>query len=83
MTALTRNVTLSLVMTSCGGMSYVTVWRFTFTIRSMIGMMKNRPGPLAAITRPSRKITPRSYSLTILIAATSSSRTTNAAAARP
>jgi hypothetical protein len=68
-TALTRSVTLSLVMTSWGGMSAVTVWRLTRTIRSTTRMMKNRPGPLAPITRPSRKITPRSYSGTILTAA--------------
>src|SRR5918999_5130562 len=77
-TAFTRTVTLSLVMMSWLGMSLVNVWRLTFTIRSMIGMMKNRPGPLAPITRPSRKITPRSYSLTMRIAeiATITMRTT-------
>jgi hypothetical protein len=55
-------------MMSWLGMSLVKVWRFTFTIRSTTGMMKNRPGPLAPMTRPSRKITPRSYSFTIRIA---------------
>ena len=36
-------------------------------ILSMIGMTKNTPGPLAPTQRPSRKMTPRSYSWTILI----------------
>src|SRR5438309_2864471 len=36
-------------------------------ILSMIGTTKNTPGPLAPVHRPRRKITPRSYSWTILI----------------
>src|ERR671918_1084300 len=69
MTASTRTVTLSLVMMSCGGTFIVTVCRFTFTIRSIAGMIRNRPGPFApGRTRPSRKITPRSYSCTTRIA---------------
>src|SRR6185436_12533655 len=55
-------------MTSCGGTSMVTVRSGTLTILSMIGMRKMRPGPLAPITRPRRKITPRSYSRSTLIA---------------
>jgi hypothetical protein len=34
----------------------------------MIGMRMINPGPLVAMTRPSLKITPRSYSLRILMA---------------
>ena len=65
-------------MMSWGGTFMVTVWRFTFTIRSMNGMMRNSPGPLApANTRPSRKITPRSYSWTIRIALNSRIRARN------
>src|SRR5918996_2680323 len=63
---------------SWGGTFIVTVWRLTFTIRSMNGMMKNRPGPFAADrTRPSRKITPRSYSWTIRMALSSRIRARN------
>ncbi len=67
-TALTRTVTLSRVMASWEGTSSVTTRRSTFTMRSMMGMMKNNPGPRAPTRRPKRKITPRSYSWTILIA---------------
>jgi hypothetical protein len=80
---LTLTVTLSRVMTSWGGMSMVTVRSDTFTIRSTMGMMKNRPGPLAPMTRPRRKITPRSYSLTIRTLADNSRKTTAAAMATP
>src|SRR5581483_10980142 len=65
MTAFTFTVTLSRVMHSWLGTSIVTVRRSIFTIRSMIGRMTNRPGPRAPTSRPSRKITPRSYSETI------------------
>ena len=63
---MTRTVTLSLVITSCGGTFSVTVRRSILTIRSTIGIRKIRPGPFWAISRPSRKITPRSYSRRIL-----------------
>jgi hypothetical protein len=32
-----------------------------------MGMIKNNPGPLAPTSRPSLKMTPRSYSFTTLI----------------
>ena len=38
-------VTLSWVITSCAGMSIVTVRRSTFGIRSMKGISRIRPGP--------------------------------------
>src|ERR671922_1854425 len=67
-TAFTRTGTLSLVMTSCGGMLSVTVRRSTRTILSTIGMRRKRPGPLGGeCSRPSRKMTPRSYSRAIRI----------------
>src|SRR5262245_28700980 len=47
------------------------ICRFARIIRSITGMMKNTPGPLAPCERPSRKITPRSYSCTTLIEAAS------------
>src|SRR5215216_648011 len=47
----------------------VTVLRSILTILSAMGIRMNRPGPLALpCTLPSLKITPRSYSLTILMA---------------
>src|SRR3954465_3220056 len=70
-TAFTRTGTLSLVITSCGGMFSVIVRRSTFTIRSTIGISRNRPGPFgSASNRPSRKMIPRSYSRATLIAET-------------
>src|SRR2546423_10708912 len=69
MTALTLTVTLSRVMTSWGGTSRVTVLRSILTSRSMPnGMMSRSPGPFSVIRRPSRKSTPRSYSLMIRMA---------------
>src|SRR5215211_3602954 len=69
MTAVTRAGTLSRVMRSWGGTSRVTVLKPTLTILSTIGIRMKRPGPLARpCTLPSLKMTPRSYSLTILIA---------------
>ena len=65
MTALTFTVTLSRVMHSWLGTSIVTVRRSIFTMRSTIGRMTKRPGPRAPTRRPSRKMTPRSYSATI------------------
>src|SRR5262249_14978653 len=50
------------------GTSIVTTRRSTFTIRSTKGRMKKRPGPRAPTKRPRRKITPRSYSWTTLMA---------------
>src|SRR4051794_40610183 len=47
----------------------VIVRRSTLTIRSTIGISRNRPGPFgSAISRPSRKTIPRSYSRATLIA---------------
>ena len=51
-----------------GGTSIATRRRVTLTILSMIGMRIIKPGPLVLITRPRRKITPRSYSLKIQMA---------------
>src|SRR5512135_976806 len=61
-------VTLSRVIASWLGTSRVTTRRSTFVMRSMKGIMKNKPGPLAPTKRPRRKMTPRSYSCTILMA---------------
>src|ERR1700735_2397745 len=65
-TALTFTVTLSLVITSCGGMSSVTVRRSIRAIRSSTGITKITPGPRYGVSRPRRKTTPRSYSLSTL-----------------
>ena len=77
---MTRTVTLSFVITSCGGTLSVTVRRSTRTIWSTIGIRKRRPGPLSAISRPSRKTTPRSYSRRIRIADAAISRTSTTSA---
>src|SRR5215207_7761818 len=56
-------------MMSWGGTSRVIVLRSTFTILSTPGSRMNSPGPLGPPrTRPNRKMTPRSYSLTTLMA---------------
>src|SRR4028119_1924071 len=56
-------------MISWGGTSMVTVLRSILTILSTNGSRMNRPGPLAPPwTRPRRNMTPRSSSLTTLIA---------------
>src|SRR5215203_3668590 len=69
MTAVTRAGTLSRVMISCGGTSMVTVLRSILTILSTTGRRMKSPGPLGPpCTLPILKITPRSYSLTILMA---------------
>jgi hypothetical protein len=82
-TAFTRAGTLSLVMTSCGGMFSVIVRRSTRTIRSTIGIRMNRPGPFGCgRRRPRRKITPRSYSRATLIALTRNSTRRKTTAAR-
>src|SRR5271168_2081968 len=53
-------------MTSCGGMSSVTVRRSIRAIRSSTGITKITPGPRYGVRRPSRNTTPRSYSLSTL-----------------
>src|SRR4028118_1656295 len=66
-------------MISWGGTSMVTVLRSILTILSTNGNRMNKPGPLAPPwTRPRRKMTPRSYSFTTLMAL-SMSETTNIA----
>src|SRR5215203_5045418 len=56
-------------MTSWGGTSMVTVLRSILTILSINGRRMKSPGPFGPPwTRPRRKITPRSYSLTTLMA---------------
>ena len=65
--ALTLTETLSREITSCEGTSMVTTRRSTLTICWMPGMTITRPGPLTFQNRPSRKMTPRSYSRRILI----------------
>ena len=57
-------VTLSFVMTAWGATGTAAICRLTFTMRSMTGTTKKTPGPFAPLDRPSRKITPRSYSWT-------------------
>src|SRR5215213_7869822 len=55
-------------MTSWGGTSMVTILKSTLTILSTPGSRMNSPGPLGPpLTRPTRKMTPLSYSLTTLI----------------
>src|SRR5215212_4662246 len=89
MTALTRAGTLSRVMTSWGGTSMVTVLRSILTILSTSGSRIKSPGPLGPPwTLPSLKMTPRSYSLTTLMAlimteATTMTITTKAMKAKP
>src|SRR5215212_2037090 len=69
MTAVTRAGTLSRVMISWGGTSIVTVLRSILTILSTTGRRIKSPGPFGPpCTLPSLKITPRSYSLTTLMA---------------
>src|SRR5688572_9944936 len=76
-------------MTSWGGTSMVTVLRSILTILSTIGRRMKSPGPFGPpCTLPRRKITPRSYSLTTLMAlstteATNSARITTTIAATP
>src|SRR5215216_568607 len=79
MTAVTRAGTLSRVMISWGGTSIVTVLRSILTILSTTGRRMKSPGPLGPrCTLPILKITPRSYSLTILMVL-SMTETTNIA----
>src|SRR5919107_4749394 len=76
-------------MTSWGGTSMVTVLRSILTILSTSGHKKKSPGPLGPPwTLPRRKITPRSYSLTTLMAlamteTTNKAMITTAIAANP
>src|SRR5215203_1527390 len=66
-------------MTSWGGTSMVTVLRSILIILSTSGHNTKSPGPLGPPwTRPRRKITPRSYSLTTFTAL-SMTETTNSA----
>src|SRR5918997_2613961 len=82
-TALTLAGTLSRVITSWGGTSMVTVLRSILTMLSMNGSRMKSPGPLGPpCTRPRRKITPRSYSVTILIALSKTETTNTAITAR-
>src|SRR5581483_11155797 len=68
MTAVTLMVTLSRVITSCGGTVSVTMRKSILSMREMKGGTRKRPGPFAPIKRPSTKITPRSYGCTTRIA---------------
>jgi hypothetical protein len=61
-TASTRAVTLSRVMTSCGGIPTVRVRSDTRTMRSMPGISSTSPGPRSPTSRPRRNTTARSYS---------------------
>src|SRR4030042_3771913 len=76
-TAFTFTGTLSLVMTSCGGTSMVTVLRSTLIILSTNGIIRNIPGPLVPFNLPNLNITPLSYSFKILTAENSSIRKIN------
>src|SRR5215212_9085793 len=77
MTVVTRAGTLSQVIISWGGISMVTVLRSILTILSTSGRRMKSPGPLGPpCTLPILKITPRSYSLTILIALSMTETTT-------
>src|SRR5215212_9517336 len=77
MTAVTLAGTLSRVMISWGGTSIVTVLRSILTILSTSGHNTKSPGPLGPpCTLPILKITPRSYSLTILMALNMTATTT-------
>src|SRR4028119_1007278 len=70
-------------MISWGGTSMVTVLRSILTILSTNGSRMNKPGPFGPpCTRPRRKITPRSYSLTILMALSTTDTTNTAIATR-
>src|SRR5215213_8456533 len=63
-------------MTSWGGTSMVTVLRSILTILSTSGNNKKSPGPFGPPwTLPRRKMTPRSYSLTTLMALTTTEAT--------
>src|SRR5215204_6271500 len=63
-------------MTSWGGTSMVTVLRSILTMLSTSGKSRKSPGPFGPPwTLPSLKMTPRSYSLTTLMALTMTDRT--------
>ena len=69
------------MITSCGSTSMVTVLRSTLIILSTIGKSRKRPGPFALpCTRPSLKMTPRSYSLTMRTALARMNTTNNTTA---
>ena len=57
-------LTLSRVMMPWDWMGMVTIRSDTRHSRSITGMISRSPGSRTAITRPSRKWTPRSYCLT-------------------
>src|SRR3989338_6727516 len=52
-------------MIFCDGIFIVMVRNITRVICSKIGIKKIRPGPRTPVQRPSKKMTPRSYSLTM------------------
>src|SRR5947199_2387833 len=82
-TAFTRTGTLSLVITSCGGMFSVIVRRSTRTIGSTTGIRMKRPGPFGSgSSRPRRKTIARSYSRITLIALMTNSSTRNTTTTR-
>src|ERR671916_772351 len=89
MTAVTRAGAFSGGIFSWGGTSRGTVLRSILTILSTTGRRTKSPGPLGPpCTLPSLKITPRSYSLTTLMAlsttaATNSARITTTINANP
>src|SRR5260221_234860 len=60
MTAVTLIVTLSRVITSCGGTVSVTIRKSTFIMCEIKGGPRNSPGPFAPINRPSTNITAHS-----------------------
>ncbi len=74
-TASSCRVTLSLVITCWGCTGTAISCRLVRTILSMNGTMKKTPGPLAPTQRPSRKMTPRSYSCTTFTEEIRNSRT--------
>src|SRR2546427_13222435 len=64
-------------MTAWGCTGAAMIWRLVLMILSRTGITKKTPGPLAPMQRPSRKITPRSNSWTILIDVARKATTTN------
>ena len=73
-TAFTLTETLSRVITSCFGTLSTMTRRSTLRICCTTGNTMTTPGPLMPVKRPSVNITPRSYSLSTLMALNSSSR---------
>ena len=56
--------------------------RSTLRMRSTPGIKRIKPGPRAPTSRPRRKITPRSYSCTILTAEVTTRKATTTTATR-